>query len=74
MLIVPFLDDEMMTILVFTFQIFYILILSIFMCHFINQVKQMNNFKILSGWLLSEAKSVHAQSSQLSNSQYIVGT
>lgn len=29
MLIVPFLDEEMMTILVFTFQIFYILILSI---------------------------------------------
>lgn len=74
MLIVPFLDEEMMTILVFTFQIFYILILSIFMCHLINQVKQRHSFKILSGQLLSEAKSVYAQSSQLSNSLYTVGT
>ena len=44
-LIVLFLDDEIMTnFFIFTFCIFYILILSIFMCHFINQVKQIVQF------------------------------
>ena len=50
MLIVLSLDDEIMSncFCVLTFQISHILILSVFMCHFVNQVKQRYSLKILS--------------------------
>ena len=76
MLIVLSLDEEIMSncLCVLTFQISHILILSGFMCHFINQVKQRYSLKILPEWLFSEAETVFAQNSLLCSSLFPVGT
>ena len=59
---------------VLTFQISHILILSVFMRHFVNQVKQRYSLKILSEWLFSEAETVSAQNGLLCSSLFPVET
>lgn len=48
MLLILSLDDEIMIFLFLLFEFFYILILLIFMCHLISQVKHKYGFKFLS--------------------------